>query len=151
MFMGISGLAVCKAAYLDLPVIYQKHIQFLPFPYIMLIDQKLFLKSISMLPGRQRYQAFEGAGHQVCAGDAAEEAAGGVAYLQWIENIEKILLQGIALVYKGKADEHIAVYDLSRIVDLAAPSGGSDRADGQRSLVIAGLLFLFVYIDDTVL
>ena len=52
----------------------------------------------------QRHQTAKGAGHQVRAGNAAEKPVGIVPHLQRIENIQKVLLQRIELIEKGKTE-----------------------------------------------
>ncbi len=115
---------------LQFPVVHNEHIQLLPFLKFLFGDQKLLLKVLRVLLGRQGHQALKGAGHQVSAGYTAQKPVGGIPDFQWVEDIEQILLQGVALVDKGESDQHIAVNHLSGVIDLAAPAGGRHGADG---------------------
>lgn len=81
----------------------------------------------------QGYQTFKSAGHQISAGNAAEKSLCKITKLQRIENIKKIFLQAVVLIYERKTDQHITVDDLACIVDLTAPPGRSYGADRQRS------------------
>ena len=83
-----------------------------------------------VLLGRQGHQSLEGAGHQISAGDTAQKSVRGIPDFQWVEDVEQILLQGVALVDKGESDQHIAVNHLSGVIDLAAPARGRHGADG---------------------
>ena len=136
---------------LQFPVVHNEHIQLLPFLKFLFGDQKLLLKVLRVFLGRQGHKALKGAGHQVRAGYTAQQPHGGIPDLQWVEYIKQVLLQGIALVYKGEPDEHITVNHLSGVIDLTAPSGRGYSADGQGGLIVARGIFPFIYINDPIL
>lgn len=132
-------------------VIHDQHIEPLPSGELLFVDQKLPFQFLSVLSRRKRHKTLERTGHQVRAGNTAQQPLRTVPDIQRIKNIQQILLQRVALVYKGKPDQHIAVHDLSFIIHLAAPSCGRHRTDGQRRFIVARLLLHLPDIYDPIL
>ena len=131
-------------------IIYQKHIQIFAAFQIFSGEQQPVFEGIGLLLRCQSDEAFEGAGAQVGAGDAAQEAACLFAHFQGIEDVEKIFFQGVKVIVKFKADQHVAVDDGTTVVHFAAASTGGDGADGQGGFVVAGLVLAFGDVNDAV-
>lgn len=85
------------------------------------------------------------------AGNAAKKPIGIVPHLQRIENIQKVLLQRIELIEKGKPDQHIAVNNVARIIGFIAASVAGNRAERKARHIGAGPLRVLVNVDHTVL
>ena len=132
-------------------VVDDEHVQLLPAAKLFGCDQQMFLELLRGLLGRQGHETLEGAGHQIGAGDAAEQTLREIPQLQGVEDVQQVLLQGVVLIDEGEADQHVAVDHLAGVQLFAAAAGGGDGADGEGGVVKSRGVRALADVDDAVL
>lgn len=129
----------------------QQHIQLPPPPDLLFGKQQPLAAGSRPVPADS---ASPDSGRRRASGPrwkAAEKPVGIVPHLQRIENIQKVLLQPIELIEKGKPDQHIAVNNVARIIGFIAASVAGNRAERKARHIGAGPLRVLVNVDHTVL
>ena len=122
----------------------------MPAAQLLRGNQQVLFKAVVQRLRREGNNTLESAGHKVGGGYPAQKSFGKIPGLKRVKDVQKVLLQGVVLVYKGKSDKHIAVYNLAGVIVVTAAAVGIYKADVKGRVVLTVVAVGAVNVNYTV-